>query len=102
MNSDFKIQRPDQVINVRQFGHEKKKELLTSVKIFPGQTFWELDLTTQKISPVTYEVKTIEFDGELTSDVNMKENHLYCVALNENNAMRKFIKMCKSISSKKI
>lgn len=97
MHNLEKIQRPDHMMEITR--QVKKHRLhLGRVKIHPGQTLWEVDIATLKISPVTYDVTAINLDGSINSEVVTKENHLYCVAINERNAVRKFILMCNKIT----
>ena len=102
MNNNFNIQRPDLVVDVRQYDIRKKKEHIGRIKIHPGQTLYQLNLATQEIEPVKYDVTAVNLDGSINSEVLTKDDHLYCVAINRKNATRKFILMCKGITKKAI
>lgn len=98
MKNDFTIQRPDQIINIRQQEVKKKAEHIGRIRVRPGQALWELNINTMMVTTVNYNVTAVNLDGSISSEVITKENHLYCVAINHTNAMRKFILMCKQIT----
>src|SRR5690348_16249236 len=98
MNESFKIQRPDQIVNIRQKDIKKQTVHLGRVKVRPGQSLWELNISTLEVVPVKYDVTAVGIDGSINSQVITKEDHLYCVAINKKNAVRKFILMCNKIT----
>jgi hypothetical protein len=77
---------------------ERQKQLLGSLRIRPGQKIWELDLVTKEIREAEYEKAPANFATVVNGGVSpirhqliVRENCLYEVALNGNNARRKFL-----------
>lgn len=71
---------------------QKKIVFLGSVKKRPNMVVFEASLITGDILPAKMELM-IDASGKQTSQVKVKENHIYCYALNGKNAVRKFEKM---------
>jgi hypothetical protein len=79
---------------------KKEKQLVGRLVKRPGQIVFQLDMTTREISEAEYEVATVDFNkvakhqvGQLNHKLIIKENHLYCVAINRQNADKHFMKM---------
>lgn len=84
-----------------------REKVIVSLKPKPGQRIWELDLATRLITEAKFrdeKVQVIPQRNIVTNqpqgacaktvrDVDMKEGHLYCAALNHKSADRKFFKM---------
>lgn len=77
---------------------KKEHKFMGSMKPQPGHTLFEINLITGVIVKAIFERKDISFEEAKTknyvakSKVVMKENCVYISALNEKNAMKKFIK----------
>lgn len=72
---------------------ETGKRLVKSLDKHRGQTTYQLDLTTSVITEAEYKEEFATLNGKIRKQVIMKENCLYCVAINFKNADRKFHKM---------
>jgi hypothetical protein len=78
---------------------ERQKQYLGSLRYRKTHTVWELDLTTREIRKAEYKPAVANFasaakgaPGTLRHELVVKENCLYEVALNLDNARKKFIK----------
>ena len=71
--------------------HLKKISFLGSVKKQPNMNVYECSLVTGDVVVASMEL-VIGSKGKLISQVKVKENHIYCYALNGKNAVRKFAK----------
>lgn len=77
---------------------QKQRVHLGSLKRYPGQKIFELNLRTQQIAPVDFDEKVINFEtGSPNMKIFAKEDHWYCAALNEKSAFRKFNLRAKQI-----
>lgn len=63
-----------------------------------GHKVWELDLGTLLMGEIK---PTLSMDGQ-SREVVKKENHLYCTALNQKNAIRQFNKMLARVKAGKL
>ena len=89
-------------IEIREEQQQKKElKLIGSLLRRPGQTLFEINLTTGEINPATYKAETLELKGirekvnvnlNTRLKVEVKENCYYIQALNKKNAIRKFNK----------
>jgi hypothetical protein len=76
----------------------RQKQYIRSLRLQRGQKVWELDMATQQIKEAEYEKAAVNFalaaDGTpsvMHHQLIVRENCLYEVALNANNARRKFL-----------
>lgn len=76
---------------------EKQKLFLGKLKRHPGQTVYELNVETGKISPVVFDQTKILLNGEVHHEIIHKEDSLYTVAINVENAKRKFRKQIENL-----
>lgn len=83
----------EEVVITGQKEQEKKLQFIGSLKPHKGQKCWELDLATGIIRPAEIKSITAELTGAVHRQIIIKPKHLYCVALNLENADRKFVKM---------
>ena len=74
----------------------KRKELVDILIPKPGMKLWELNKKTGKIEQVEFESKNIVYTGKpinhIRYSITQKENCLYCVAINYENAEKKLLK----------
>lgn len=84
----------------------KKEKLIHRFKIHPGHRVWQIDLTTKIITEATDYEEYVEVKKNGRSvkrkKLVVKENHLYCSALNADNADKHFIKMIYGITPKQL
>lgn len=87
---------------------------LGSVRLQPGQVYWELDLKTMKINVAELSDARIELRSEVdlvgnktgkllkvpVRDLKSKNNCMYVIAINAKNAHRKFLKRIKYATQK--
>jgi transcription termination factor NusB len=76
---------------------EKQKLFVGQLRPHKGQRVYQLDLKTQAISLAEFDEVVAGFSGDVTKSIIIKEKHLYCCAINETNALRKFNNQCKKI-----
>ena len=75
--------------------HEKQKRLINSLKRYPGQFVYQLNLKTQEISLAEFKDEFVDINGKIIKNIDVKENHWYTTAINEKNAFKKFNNMAK-------
>lgn len=77
---------------------QESKTLLGSIMLKKGQKLWEYCIKTGDMQPVEIETTSIEFEDakegnhSSTKKATAKEGHLYAVAINEKNALKKILK----------
>lgn len=89
------IPHPDKT-EIHAVKPDKREKVVYTLRPQPGQKTWQLDLKTRLIQEAEYE----QVDAEITKmgaaihkKVIIKEGCLYCVAINQQNADRKFMAM---------
>lgn len=95
---EVKQKEPTKIVNQAEV--KKQVQFLGSLKRQPGQQVWELNLGTRKVTVATFaEVSIVTTGPERQKGVHkklvMKDNCIYNVALNLENAKRKFLKQLK-------
>jgi hypothetical protein len=74
----------------------KEKKFITSLRPKPGQTVYQLDLTTMVITEAVFENEAVvvtRLGGQKKKDVSIQDHCIYCAALNFKNADKRFHKM---------
>lgn len=74
----------------------KEKKFVASLRSRKGQKTYQLELTTMIITEAEFTNEFItmtDLGGKVTRQIKIKDNCIYCVALNFKNADRKFHKM---------
>ena len=83
---------------------QKKQVLLGRMVIKPGMKCFEFNYKTGTIIEAEYSKQNIVLTGspinQISRKVISKENCLYCVAINVNNAEKKFLKLFKITTPK--
>lgn len=78
---------------------DKKQVLVGRMVIKPGMKCFEFNYKTGEIKVAEFEKQNIVLTGSainrISRKVISKENCLYCVAINQNNAEKKFLKLFK-------
>jgi len=78
---------------------DKKKLFIGNMSIRPGMKCYEMNFKTGEISEAKYDSVDIVVTGgainKISRKIITKENCLYCVAINKNNAEKKFLKLFK-------
>lgn len=76
-----------------------------SFQLSPGQKVYELDLANSMIYEAELGEKKALVGKDLlirgSRDLEVKENHIYCAAINMKNAIKKFHKMLGTVPKKK-
>jgi len=70
-------------------------------RLFPGQKVWQLDIRTGMVEPATTDV-LIAPGADRRLQVKTAPMCLYCTAINEANAHRKFKKLLKEFKKKMV
>lgn len=89
----------DQVTNNRQTQQEQKKVVIEQLIPKRGQNLYELDLQSDKIKTIDWHTAdTIHYTCKnniniIHNKIKARNGCIYCLAINEKNAIRKFIKM---------
>lgn len=77
----------------------KQKVLLGQLRPQPGQKLWEMNLVDYSIAEAVLTQDDVMFkpDGSVkpVRSINVKESHIYCVAINEKNAKKHFVNRLK-------
>lgn len=73
----------------------KTERVIHILKPHKGHTVYEFDLSEQVMRVATIDEVTSDFKGGVHKKVRMKQNHIYCSALNFHNADKRFAKMIK-------
>jgi hypothetical protein len=76
---------------------EKQHAFIGQFRPHPGQKIWQIDLKTLEVTPAEIDEAAVNIEGEVQKKIIVKEKHLYCVAINKKNALRKFDLQCKVI-----
>jgi hypothetical protein len=88
---------PDQIEISAPKPIQKQKVLLGKLRPQPGQKVFEVDMVTAIVKESVYERVNAKLlpDGttKVEKKINVKDGHLYCVALNKRNAEKRFLKM---------
>ena len=73
----------------------KELKQIGSMRRIPGHKNWKINLTNLRVSELDSDdfERFVHLDGKATTKIIIKENHLYCQALNRKNAYRRFGKM---------
>jgi len=110
--TDHTPQSPDGKHRSEQRQVIKQKQLTGRLIIKRGQTVFEYDLATEECRKAAIEntsavmadnSKTdMQNDVTIRHNIQRKDNHLYCAALNIKNAQRKFDKMLADLVRKGI
>jgi hypothetical protein len=82
----------DKIEIVKQPEHLKKMRLVGSLIKKPNLVVFEASLITGDVIPAAIEL-VLTTSGKELHQVKVKENHIYCYALNGKNAVRKLSKM---------
>lgn len=79
----------------------RQKVILGKLRPKPGQKVWECNMANGQIAECEEEAAEARLnkDGSarVVRNIKVKDNHLYCVAINRENAERKFIKQVETI-----
>ena len=79
----------------------KTEKIVGSLRPYPGQKIWKLDLNTRLITEAEYEFGDIRFENAIKGDTSVRHKLLtepgclYVAAVNAKNADKKFFKMLK-------
>jgi len=80
-------------IEIANYQQATSFQKIGSLLRYPGQTVFEMDLNTGKIAPAEFKEVRAHLDNSIHWILHMKSGCIYCCAINESNAARKFIKM---------
>lgn len=89
----------DQIKNERQQQQEEAKEILRQLVPQAGQKLYELNIATNVITVIDHKTATsIELPKKfevsiIHNEIKAKDTCIYVLAINERNAIKKFIKM---------
>lgn len=90
LNSHIKAEI--QITEAKEYA--KKKAYLGSLRRHPGQTVFQMNIRTGIILPAEFSETTAHLrTGQIIKKILIKEDTVYCVAINESNASKKFMKM---------
>ena len=79
---------------------QKKTNLVGQVTPQPGHKAWELCLKTLEFDEVFPEVTGVNMITKKTERrLQVKDGHIYCFALNKQNAEKRFIKMLHKLAA---
>lgn len=90
----------DQVTIVEERQIKKENQLMGSMRLQPGQTCWQLNLETFEVTTAIYKNSEMYYEKNergvtvpvIKKSIQMKEKHMYEVAINKKNAQKKFEK----------
>lgn len=74
----------------------KQKRWVGKLEPKPGQFTWELDLVTSEIKHAVIDEVRHDLRGKAHKRIFIKENSLYCCAINRENAEKHFKKLINS------
>jgi hypothetical protein len=90
----------EQVVISSSQKEQKKTKFLGQIRPQRGQRIYELNVKSLDIIDVTPQGTDVDISGKVNRKLQVREGHIYCVALNEKNAERKFIKRLNELAVK--
>lgn len=101
------VKDPQDNIRIEQVQKEQEKTYQGTVKLQKGQRVWSINMvenfsTVKPVDVTPEKSKTATLPGMKKANLSLiiEKNHFYCVALNERNAIKKYIQYL--IENKKI
>ncbi len=91
MNEFDELIKEDKISIVKQKEIKKETNFLGSLILHKGQKLWELDLQTLDISIVNKTENIVDIKGIIHRKYIVKDNCWYAIAINKQNAQRKFL-----------
>lgn len=85
--------REDLTPKIQNEQHIPSTTLITSFKRWNGHIIWELNQKTQEIKRAEFKEENVSLTGKVTRTILSKPFHLYCSALNEKAAFKRFNEM---------
>lgn len=89
--------KKEEIVVRAQKQHEKQQVFIGKFRPQPGQKIWQIDLKTQEVTEAEIDEAAVTLTGDIAKKIITKPKHLYCVAINKTNALRKFNLQCKKI-----